>query len=193
MANLSCVWDTMLTQGMVVRAVQKAATEGAEEAEEAVGMMLGMTLLGKLEEPRIYVRCELRQKHVRRLALVDMPGYVLASPSSGAGANIRQDGVQMRLDGTLLSLTFVQLWFEPGEVGKQERDQGVGRGVQESVGKEVGAGRSPGLRAFQRFYSLMLTRCPGLPTIRASEECSWRLTNKVTRRVFTMCTYKAAA
>ena len=44
MANLSCVWDTMLTQGEVVRAVQKAATEEAEEAEEAVGMMLGIPL-----------------------------------------------------------------------------------------------------------------------------------------------------
>ena len=41
MANLSCVWDTMLTQGEVVRAVQKAATEEAEEAE---GMMLGIPL-----------------------------------------------------------------------------------------------------------------------------------------------------
>ena len=67
MANLSCVWDTMLTQGEVVRAVQKAATEEAEEAEkaeEAVGMMLGMNLLGKLEEPRIYVCCELRPKTI---------------------------------------------------------------------------------------------------------------------------------
>ena len=68
MANLSCMWDVMLEQGEVVRAVRKAATEEAEEAEEAeaaeeaVGMMLGLKLLGKLEEPRIYVHCELRQQ-----------------------------------------------------------------------------------------------------------------------------------
>ena len=100
---------------------------------------------------------------MRRLALVDMPGHVLASPRSGAGANIRQDGVQVRLDGTLW------LWVEPGVADEQGRDQGVGKGVQESVeGKEVGAGRSPGLRAFERSQSLIFTRCPGLRTIRAS-------------------------
>ena len=192
MANLSCVWDTMLTQGEAVRAVQKAATGEAEEAgesEEAVGMMLGLNLLGKLEEPRIYVCCELGQKTCGDSLSSTCPAMCSFRTAAGPAPTFAKTACKC----VLTAPSFVSLWFEPGEVGKQERDQGVGRGVQESVGKEVGAGRSPGLRAFQRFYSLMLTRCPGLPTIRASEECSWRLTNKVTRRVFTMCTYKAAA
>ena len=58
---------------------------------------------------------------MRRLALVDMPGYVLGyvlvSHSSGAGANIRQGGVQMRLDGILLCLTLVRAWR-----GRQARE-----------------------------------------------------------------------
>ena len=191
MANLSCMWDVMLAQGEVVRAVQKAATkeaEDAEEAEKAVEMMLGFKLLEKLE-PRIYVCCALRQTTCGDSLSSTCPAMCSFRPAAGPAPTFAKTACKC----VLTAPSFVSLWFEPGEVGKQERDQGVGRGVQESVGKEVGAGRSPGLRAFQRFYSLMLTRCPGLPTIRASEECSWRLTNKVTRRVFTMCTYTAAA